>query len=123
VLAIAVEKRPDQKLIRRYVASHRRWSLNWITADSDSYQALIITPCAHRTIEHFSVRVGFTSPVLLPKMKEFKKAKWLIILSLSSYHCGPQSELVDEFANRLAKSCKGAIFDPSLDLKNTRSKR
>jgi hypothetical protein len=113
VLAVAVEKRPDQKMIHRFVASKRRCSLQWITDDSDCYQALIGVRCPHKNVEHFSVRIGFTSPEFLAKMKEFKKAKWLIILSLSAYHCGPQSELVDEFARRILKSCKGAIYDPA----------
>jgi hypothetical protein len=111
-LAVAVEKRPDQKLIHRFVASRRRCSLQWITDDSDSYQALILLKCPHKNIEQFSVSIGFTSPAFLPKMKEFRKAKFLIILSLSAYHCGPQSELVDEFAHRILKSCKGALYDP-----------
>jgi hypothetical protein len=111
VLALAVERRPDQKMIRRFVASKRRCSLQWMTDDSDSYQALISVKCPHKNIEHFSVRVGFTSSAFLPKLKEFKKAHYLIILSLSAYHCGPQFELVDEFARRIVKSCRGAIYE------------
>ncbi len=113
VLAVAVEKRPDQKLIHRFVASRRRCALQWITDDSDCYQALMIARCPHKTDEHFSVRIGLTSPAFLPKINQFKKAKWLIILSLSAYHCGPQFELVDEFARHIVKSCKGAIYDPA----------
>jgi hypothetical protein len=120
VLAVAVEKRLDQKLIRRFVASRRRLSLQWMTADSDCYQALMIARCPHKTDEHFSVRIGFTSPAFLPKMKEFKKAKWLVILSLSAYHCGPQSELVDEFARRIVKSCHGVIYEPGNNLSQKR---
>jgi len=112
VLAVAVEKRPDQKLIRKFVDSRRRLSLQWMTDDSDCYQALIGVKCPHKNIEHFSVRIGLTAPTFLPKGKQFKKAKYLVILSLSAYHCGPQSELVDEFARRILKSCKGAIYDP-----------
>lgn len=114
VLAVALEKRPDQKLIGRFAQSRRRVSLQWMTDDSDCYQALIVVRCPHKTDEHFSIRVGLTSPDFLPKVKEFKKAKSLVILSLSAYHCGPQSELVDDFARRLLRSCKGAIFDPGI---------
>jgi hypothetical protein len=112
VLAVVVEKRPDQKLIHRFVASKRRCFLQWMTDDSDCYQALVLLKCPHKSIEHFSVRVGLTAPTFLPKRKEYKKAKYLIILSLSAYHCGPQSELVDEFVRRIVKSCHGAIYDP-----------
>ena len=111
VLAVAVEKKPDQKLIHRFVASKRRISLQWMTDDSDSYQALINLKCPHKQMEHFSVRVGLTSSAFLPKMKEYKKAKYLIILSLSAYHCGPQFEFVDELAKRILRSCKGAIYE------------
>ena len=116
-LAIAVEKRPDQKIIRRFVDSKRRLTLQWMTDDSDSYQALILVKCPHKSIEHFSVRIGLTSPKFLLKQKEFKKAKYLMILSLSAYHCGPQSELVDEFAKKVARSCKGAIYGEELTAK------
>ena len=112
VLAIAVEKRPDQKMIHRFVASKRKCSLQWMTDDSDSYQALIAVKCPHKNIEHFSVRVGLTASAFLPKRKELKKARYLIILSLSAYHCGPQTEWVDELARRMIKSCKGAIHEP-----------
>lgn len=111
VLAVAVEKRPDQKIIKRFVDSKRRLSLQWMTDDSDSYQALILVKCPHKLIEHFSVRIGLTAPAFLPKEKEFKKTKYLVILSLSAYHCGPQSELVDEFAKKVLRSCKGAIYN------------
>jgi hypothetical protein len=110
VLAVAVEKRPDQKWIRRFVESRRRVSLQWMTDDSDCYQALILVKCPHKQIEHFSVRIGLTSPAFLPKKKEFKKARYLVILSLSAYHCGPQFELVDEFARKLVRSYKGAVY-------------
>lgn len=109
VLAVAVEKRPDQRLIRKFVDSRRRVSLQWITDDSDCYQALILVKCPHKQVEHLSVRVGLTSSAFLPKVKEFKKAKYLVILSLSAYHCGPDSELVDELARKILRSCRGAI--------------
>jgi len=112
VLAIAVENRPSQKLIRRFVASKRRCSLQWMTDDSDCYQALIAVKCPHKNMEHFSVSVGFTSSIFLPKRKEFKKARYLIIMSLSAYHCGPQFELVDELSRRIVKSCHGALYEP-----------
>jgi len=112
VLALALENRPNQKLIQKFVASKRRCSLQWMTDDSDFYQALIGVKCPHKNIEHFSVRVGLTSSTFLPKKKEYKKAKYLVILSLSAYHCGPQSELVDEFAKRLIRSSHGTIYDP-----------
>ncbi|MCI0606327.1 hypothetical protein L0156_25350 [bacterium] len=114
VLAVAVEKRPAQKLIHRFVDSKRRCSLQWMTDDSDCYQALIVVKCPHKSIEHLSVRVGLTYSAFLPKVKEFKKAHYLIILSLSAYHCGPQFELVDELARRIIKSCRGATMDTKL---------
>jgi hypothetical protein len=122
ILAVAVEKRPDQKIIRRFVDSHRRCTLHWMTDDSDCYQALILVKCPHKNIEHFSVRIGCTSSVFLPKLKEFKKAKYLMILSLSAYHCGPQSELVDEFVHKAVRSCHGAVYNEDLTAKTTEKK-
>lgn len=123
VLAAAVEKRPDQKIIRRFVDSRRRCSLQWMTVDSDCYQALILVKCPHKNIEHFSVRIGRTSSAVLPKQKEFKKAKYLMIVSLSAYHCGPQSELVDVFAHKVVRSCHGGIYNVGLTAKTPGSPR
>jgi hypothetical protein len=109
VLAVALEKRPDQKIIRRFIDSKRKCTLQWMTDDSESYQALILVKCPHKNMEHFSVRIGLTSSVFLPRGKEYKKAKYLMILSLSAYHCGPQSELVEEFARKVVRSCHGTI--------------
>jgi hypothetical protein len=94
-----------------------------MTDDSDWYQALISVKCPHKHMEHFSVRIGLTSAAFLPKQKEFKKAKYLMIVSLSAYHCGPLSELVDEFVRKVLRSCHGAIYNIDLTAKAPRSPR